>query len=798
MTLVQEPGVARAARSAQRRQESRRRKQVVAGQVAAALCAFGLGSCFLAPGPGERPASDGSLQRQGVSWRFAPGRVRGQSQRGRSLHRHVLQLQTASLMKEGVHMASWLGAISWGKLGALIVLQQRFFPKAWHALQDLTRHLRTRPILVQSPAELQAIQEALTPQGKLCRDIEVGGLLLPTGASISPSLEEMSRELPCKIRVTMPKDDKVMSKWRLICANILACIARGEEPLLLWGWCQLSLQLLLWTVAEFAPKFAKYHTPTVTKVSFVVTQTALAWYLHQLATLWRDRRSRGRAEITDVMGWQSSQREAQVNALKTLIQVVVWTVYSCGVMWTAGLQLGKILVLPSVTAVVIGWVGREVVANILASVILHLTQPFAQGDWVSLEGHIDGWVQDVGTFYTRVVQWDKRPIYVPNFKLMTMNVQNNSRMTHRRVLYELKLRLRDIPKIPQIVQEIQAMIMEHEDVDNVQHRLVRWREIGDYSANIWVSCYTKPNMEGIRLATYTAVQQSILERCSAIIYKHGAEFANLTERLSKTVDSDSGGNSLQKLGNVLTDKLAETFSSAREPQSALEDQLQSREQVLRRKEKELKERERELEGEAAALIQRDQEVAAAQEKYRQLLAKALAKKEGGKAKDSTEELQPSADALAGSGATLGAALLASAAAESPVEVNRSEAAEGAQPEEEPLFKDLAGALAAAEAQLSHQESPAEPAEHPHLQKATREDPAEVQAGHSDAEAHSPAILATHGNEAPSTISGTAVVEVIEVTHDGEPPQAPHHEIEAQKEAVKERKDRRIPVKEMGD
>ncbi|CAE7607110.1 ynaI, partial [Symbiodinium pilosum] len=89
-------------------------------------------------------------------------------------------------------------------------------------------------------------------------------------------------------------------------------------------------------------------------------------------------------------------------------------------------------------------------------------------DWVSLDGtSIDGWVQDVGSFYTKVVQWDKRPIYVPNYKLMSMNVQNNSRMTHRRIKYDLNLRLRDIPNIPQIVRDMQEMINEHEDIDHI-------------------------------------------------------------------------------------------------------------------------------------------------------------------------------------------------------------------------------------------------------------------------------------------------------------------------------------------
>lgn len=133
--------------------------------------------------------------------------------------------------------------------------------------------------------------------------------------------------------------------------------------------------------------------------------------------------------------------------------------------------------------------------------------------------------------------------------------------------------------------------MEHEDIDTVQHRLVRWRGIGDWSATIWVSCYTQPTAEGIRLAKWTEVQQSVLERSSAIVYKHGAGFASLTDRYpretSRPSDLQVGG-----VGRLIADKFVETFRDSRESQ------LESREQVLRRREADLKECQRELEAEA--------------------------------------------------------------------------------------------------------------------------------------------------------------------------------------------------------
>eukprot|EP00413_Alexandrium_margalefii_P023177 CAMPEP_0204557818 /NCGR_PEP_ID=MMETSP0661-20131031/30622_1 /ASSEMBLY_ACC=CAM_ASM_000606 /TAXON_ID=109239 /ORGANISM="Alexandrium margalefi, Strain AMGDE01CS-322" /LENGTH=106 /DNA_ID=CAMNT_0051564963 /DNA_START=86 /DNA_END=403 /DNA_ORIENTATION=+ len=106
-------------------------------------------------------------------------------------------------------------------------------------------------------------------------------------------------------------------------------------------------------------------------------------------------------------------------------------------------------------------------------------------------------------------------------------------------------------------------------------------------------------MEGIRLGAYTAVQQSVLERCSQIVYKHGADFASLTDRFPFAQEQETP----KTLENVITEKLFDTFNSSRESQ------LESREQVLRQREREVKEYERENEAEAEKLAQKANTIA---------------------------------------------------------------------------------------------------------------------------------------------------------------------------------------------
>jgi len=507
--------------------------------------------------------------------------------------------------------ARTLPKINWLKVAVLLVIQMRVVPRVVSLTRKAWRRLKSKTAMVLTSDELTLVQEALGDEQHFQTNVELEDGKISEGMKVLNSWQEIQEpKLPLTLRFYQPlarpawmKSGQV-SHWLRSMELARDIFLRAQGPILLWGWSTLSLTVMaglfsqMWSRKEFA-----IYRVCLERFLVVPSWTAVAWFLHRLVLLWGQRVSRGRAELSDVMGMQSSLREARINAMQTSMKVLIWATYLFALLWHGGVQISQLLLIPGTTAVVIGWVGREIVCNMISGVVLHLTQPFAQGDWISLTSEdIDGWVQDVGSFYTKVVQWDKRPIYVPNGKLMSLNVQNNSRMTHRRIKYDLKLRLRDIPKIPTIVRDIQEMIGQHEDIDNVQHQLVRWRGVGDYSADIWLSCYTKPSIEGIRLKSYTATQQSVLERCSQIVYKHDAAFASATDRIQYTEGGSPDGS--KSIGQMFKD----TFNTARESQ------LQSREEVLRQREKDIKELERELEQKSEEQARAEKEIQLEREK----------------------------------------------------------------------------------------------------------------------------------------------------------------------------------------
>lgn len=672
----------------------------------------------------------------------------------------------------------------------MILLQKGLFPALWRLLRYAQRRVRARRTQCSSSDEVAALQDALK-QGRLCRDVEVQDQIIPADTEIFISERRLAQgAVPLKLRwLETAKHDRSRSDRRLESFGEMLTVFRcGELPFLLWAWGSVLLEGATWLLGQGSPKWLRQDLMparmALVQIDTALLFTALALFAHRLLARWHKKRHPHSKHDDDGLGWESSLRRAQTNALVVLLQVAVWTLCICSVLWSCGLHVFHILLFPSVTAVFMGWIGGEVVANLIAGVVIHLTQPFARGDWVTVEdASIDGWVQNTGTFYTRVVQWDKRPVYVPNAKIMTMNVTNNSRMTHRRILYELPLRLKDIPKIPQIVQDMQEMINEHEDIDHVQHRLVRWRSIGPYSATIFLSCYTHPTVDGIRLGSFCGTQQSILERCSQIVYKHAAQFASETDRNHAESDSSLDGSGLTKLFDSFN-----SFSTGRE------EQLEAREQVLRQRERELKERERSAEAEAEKLAQKSANVKKAESKMQEMFMETQADQ----SRQSADENLQIAGMEEGDADLVGRQTISSATGDDGPML------EVVVPELQTPQEAITAAAEFAQNDLAEAEElhrPAEPATPPAAEASSQvtgsEDVASSRrtttSGPQEEHLHATRVVPEYVSEDDlEVLEGICIDEVL----DKEVPPKPCHD--GERLHKKEAENLRIPVKEMGD
>jgi small-conductance mechanosensitive channel len=85
-----------------------------------------------------------------------------------------------------------------------------------------------------------------------------------------------------------------------------------------------------------------------------------------------------------------------------------------------------VLASTAVLGIIIGFAGRQVIANLVSGVLLAFTQPLRIGDLVSIGDEVHGRVTDISLTYTWVDPADGSLIVVPNEKVMTDVVINHS------------------------------------------------------------------------------------------------------------------------------------------------------------------------------------------------------------------------------------------------------------------------------------------------------------------------------------------------------------------------------------
>jgi small-conductance mechanosensitive channel len=85
-----------------------------------------------------------------------------------------------------------------------------------------------------------------------------------------------------------------------------------------------------------------------------------------------------------------------------------------------------VLASTAVLGIIIGFAGRQVIANLVSGVLIAFTQPIRIGDLVSIGDEVHGRVVDISLTYTRVDPGDGSLIVVPNEKVATDIVVNQS------------------------------------------------------------------------------------------------------------------------------------------------------------------------------------------------------------------------------------------------------------------------------------------------------------------------------------------------------------------------------------
>ena len=120
----------------------------------------------------------------------------------------------------------------------------------------------------------------------------------------------------------------------------------------------------------------------------------------------------------------------------SIITVVLYVALVIILVSSLGFSTAGIIAAFSAVALAIALALKDSLASLANGVIIIFTKPFKKGDYISIGG-IEGLVQDIRLFNTKVLTYSNEEIIVPNSEVLGDKLINYSSMPLRRVVIEV-------------------------------------------------------------------------------------------------------------------------------------------------------------------------------------------------------------------------------------------------------------------------------------------------------------------------------------------------------------------------
>ncbi len=253
----------------------------------------------------------------------------------------------------------------------------------------------------------------------------------------------------------------------------------------------------------------------------------LFWALYRLAEPLRGVAARVEEKIgAEVVDWSIRGLKIAFVALGAITVLEIW-----------GIEVGPILAGLGLIGVAVALGAQDLFRNLIAGLLIIGERRLAHGEWIKIDGGVEGTVEAIGFRSTRVRQFDKAPIYVPNSKLSDTAVVNYTRMTHRRIYWMIGVEYRTtVDQLRQIRDGIEAFLLEDEAFAHPPEvpTFVRIDRFSDSSIDIMVYCFTVTTSWG----EWLAIKERLAYRIKTIVEEAGTGFAFP----SRSLYVESGGD----------------------------------------------------------------------------------------------------------------------------------------------------------------------------------------------------------------------------------------------------------------
>ena len=204
------------------------------------------------------------------------------------------------------------------------------------------------------------------------------------------------------------------------------------------------------------------------------------------------------------------------------LKILIFILGLAAVLELWGIKIGPIIAGLGLFGVAVALGAQDLFKNLISGILVLVEKRFKIGDWIMVEGIIEGIVEKIGFRSTTIRKFDKSLAIIPNFQFAENAVVNVSETSNWLISWTITLQYDStVDQLKKIRNEIESHINTSEDYNTSVGVAVRVDKFSDSSIDMYVRCFTNSGSWN----NWLDVKERLAIAIKEIVEKNGAAFA---------------------------------------------------------------------------------------------------------------------------------------------------------------------------------------------------------------------------------------------------------------------------------
>tara|TARA_B100000886_G_scaffold340437_1_gene309987 strand:+ start:899 stop:1987 length:1089 start_codon:yes stop_codon:yes gene_type:complete len=204
------------------------------------------------------------------------------------------------------------------------------------------------------------------------------------------------------------------------------------------------------------------------------------------------------------------------------LKILIFILGAAAVLELWGIKIGPIIAGLGLFGVAVALGAQDLFKNLISGILVLVEKRFKMGDWILVDGIIEGIVERIGFRSTVIRKFDKSIAIIPNFQFAENAVINISQTTNWIISWTINLQYDStVDQLKTVRNEIESYIKTSEDFKPELGYAVRVDSFAESSIDMYVRCFTKTD----EWNEWLAVKERLAIKIKQIVENNKASFA---------------------------------------------------------------------------------------------------------------------------------------------------------------------------------------------------------------------------------------------------------------------------------